>query len=231
MHKLIILILSLIIYLFIFHNDVYEYLDTNISANTIIPKYGTQENPYIKPVVIPNLLDDDQCRAIRERAITNISDFGTIEGKAVYIQNRQHTFIKKNDTVIQPILQAIADIVYLPYENVEDMLVARYLPYETFGTHIDSCCNNNNRCKLFIKRGGQRLLSLVIYLNDDFDGGSTLFTTLNLNIKPPIGGAIVYHSLVRDSNECSPNGIYKEQVVTNGIKWIARVWFRENTFV
>ena len=42
---------------------------------------------------------------------------------------------------------------------------------------------------------GHRLSTVLIYLNDVADGGSTSFTDLNLEVKPATGAAIFWHNV------------------------------------
>ena len=211
-------------------NNIYEGLDTNINANTIIPKHAKDDEPYINPIIIPNILNESECNAIIDYATEFIAEQNIIEGRYVYTKNKQHTFAKKDNETIKPILEKLAKRVNIPYENMENPLIVRYLPYQYYMEHNDSCCDQNDRCRDFIKRGGQRLMTLIVYLNDDFEGGSTYFKKLNLNLKAPKGGAIAFHSLAQNSDKCHPNGLYQEQPLNKGSKWAMHVWFRENTY-
>ena len=44
-----------------------------------------------------------------------------------------------------------------------------------------------------------RLVSVLVYLNDDFDGGDTIFPLLNLKIQPKAGRMVMW-SIVQDSD-------------------------------
>ena len=84
--------------------------------------------------------------------------------------------------------------------------------------------------KDFLKRGGHRIATMVIYLNDDFEGGSTRFINLDRNIKPKKYGSIYFHTLDKNEKKCHPYGLHAGLPVTSGNKYIANIWIRENKF-
>ena len=226
---MIIIVAIIAILIILFLQNKYEGMD-NISTTTI-PPHAKDTEPYINPVIVPNLLNDTQINDILDHASHKIADQDIIEGRFVYARNKQHLFIRKENEIIKPILEHIAKIVNMPYENAENVLVARYMPYQTYMEHMDSCCDDNDKCRDFIKRGGERVLSLIVYLSDGFKGGGTFFNKLGLNIRPDKGGAILFHPLAQTSRKCHPNSLHTEQPLDGGIKWLMHVWFRETAFL
>jgi prolyl 4-hydroxylase len=124
----------------------------------------------------------------------------------------------------------IANIVNLPLENAESLQVVKYEPNGYYKHHHDSCCDNNNSCIEFTKNGGQRIKTVLIYLNDNFIEGSTDFPVLNKKIKAPKYGAVVFNPLAKDSNKCHPKALHSGLPVESGNKYVANLWFRENKF-
>ncbi|QKF94666.1 prolyl 4-hydroxylase alpha subunit [Fadolivirus algeromassiliense] len=226
----IVLFILILYFIYISYNNIYEGLDTNIKGNTTIPQHADEKDPFIKPVTMSNILNDEECNNVIDYAVEFIAEQNVIEGRYVYTRNKQHVFAKKNDPYIKPILEKIATKFNQPFENMENPLIVRYLPYQTYIEHNDSCCDQNDKCRDFIKRGGQRVLTVLIYLSDNFTGGGTYFKKLNLNLKPKKGGAVVFHSLAQNSDKCHLNAVHQEQPLEDGIKWAMHVWFRENTF-
>ena len=45
---------------------------------------------------------------------------------------------------------------------------------------------------------GQRLTTVLVSLNEDYEGGETFFPGLDLKVGPKTGRAIVFHSLEKD---------------------------------
>ena len=87
------------------------------------------------------------------------------------------------------------------------------------------------QCTEFIKRGGQRILTVLIYLNDNFEGGETGFKNLNFKTKAKPGDALVFYPLGKEGKYCHPKALHAGLPVLRGEKWIANVWFRERKFI
>ena len=143
----------------------------------------------------------------------------------------KHTWLKDEES---PIIQEIADytamLSTLPLENQEMIQIASYEPGGNFKGHYDACVYEDKEyCDKINKGAGQRKLTLLIYLNDNFEGGETEFTNINLKIKPEKGKAVLFAST--DENQV----IYKESMhqgneVLSGEKWIATKWVHFGKF-
>ena len=60
-----------------------------------------------------------------------------------------------------------------------------------------------------------RVISIILYLTNDFEGGRTIFT--HKSFKPPVGSAIIF-----PSNWCFP---HRGEAVTKGKKRVAVTWY------
>jgi prolyl 4-hydroxylase len=201
------------------------------NMDNIVHGYANESDEYIKPNIIKNLLSKEECDKIIQYSNDKLIDSEVVSGKDIKIRNSKQTWIKKDDVMIKDIIDRIVKQVGHNLENAEDLQVVRYGPDQYYNEHHDSCCDENGACKEFIKRGGQRILTVLIYLNEGFTDGETYFKNLNLKIKPNVGDAIVFHPLAKDSNKCHPHALHAGLPVTKGQKWIANLWFREMKFV
>jgi prolyl 4-hydroxylase len=67
---------------------------------------------------------------------------------------------------------------------------------------------------------GQRVATVLMYLNEVEEGGTTSFTELNITTKPAKGDAIIFYN-------CKPNGepdlqtMHSGDKVLKGTKWLA----------
>ncbi|MFY7983000.1 MAG: 2OG-Fe(II) oxygenase, partial [Burkholderiaceae bacterium] len=78
-----------------------------------------------------------------------------------------------------------------------------------------------------IQRGGQRVATLVMYLNTPTRGGGTTFPDVGLEVAPIKGNAVFFsydrpHPLTKTLHAGAP--------VEDGEKWVATKWLREGVF-
>mmetsp|Transcript_16402 Transcript_16402/g.22838 ORF Transcript_16402/g.22838 Transcript_16402/m.22838 type:complete len:172 (-) Transcript_16402:190-705(-) len=75
-----------------------------------------------------------------------------------------------------------------------------------------------------------RYATLLIYLNDNFEGGETIFPRATngeyhdgIKIQPKAGTAVLFYNMLPDGNvdDLSQHGGKK---VVNGTKWVANMW-------
>ena len=78
-----------------------------------------------------------------------------------------------------------------------------------------------------MRRGGQRVATLVLYLNAPAQGGATTFPDVGLEVTPHPGHA-VFFSYARPDPDTRT--LHAGAPVHAGEKWIATKWLREREF-
>lgn len=194
--------------------------------------YTSPEDKYIEPVVIKDVITPQEAKYIMKYAADKFAVsqlVGDFEDKSV--RDSETCWIKKSDKIVGDIIKRICKIVDKPVEHAEDLQVVKYKENGMYRPHHDACCDENEQCTEFLKRGGQRIRTVVIYLTDDFDGGETNFPTLNKKYKPPKHSGILFYPLDTQCKTCHPKALHEGSPVTRGIKMICNVWIRESVFV
>jgi prolyl 4-hydroxylase len=100
--------------------------------------------------------------------------------------------------------------------------VVRYLPGDQFSPHFDFLED------AYLKKvgGGQRLATLIVYLNDVPAGGGTRFPDAGITISPSAGMALFFsYKYPRRASMTFHSG----EPVPTGEKWIAVKWFTAET--
>jgi prolyl 4-hydroxylase len=116
------------------------------------------------------------------------------------------------------------------YMDNEPLQVVKYDPGGFYNDHHDACCDDDSKCNEFIQNGGQRVLTILIYLNDDFEGGATKFSTIVKDIKPPKYGGVIFRPLADNSEQCHPLALHKGTPVNSGTKYICNLWIRQDKY-
>jgi hypothetical protein len=105
-----------------------------------------------------------------------------------------------------------------PIQNCEPPLILK----NNEGGELPGC-DANDSCNEFTNLGGARIGCLVVYLNDDFEGGELRFDAHGgLRIKPESGDGVFFRPLLSNRNA------HKGAPVTRGTKYTCVVFVREN---
>lgn len=121
----------------------------------------------------------------------------------------------------------IAKLLNWPLDNGEGLQILRYQPGAEYKPHYDYFDPSQAGTPSILKRGGQRVGTLVMYLNAPKRGGATTFPDVNLEVSPVKGNAVFFsydrpHAMTRTLHGGAP--------VLEGEKWVATKWMREGKF-
>jgi prolyl 4-hydroxylase len=110
---------------------------------------------------------------------------------------------------------------------MEAPTVLHYSPGEEIRDHYDFVDPNiSDDYPAEIARNGQRLITFIVYLNDDYDGGETAFPKLGFEHKGRRGGGIYFVNALPD---LSPDlrMVHAGRPTTRGEKWIVTQFIRD----
>jgi len=148
-------------------------------------------------------------------------------------RTNSYYFIPHNyDDIINNICCKISKLVNIPLENAEQLQIIYYDKTQEYKKHFDAVDNDNTEFNTtFLKRGGNRILTTLCYLNNVIEGGSTKMTRLNIDIAPKIGKLLVFENTYK--NTCIKHELSEHCgcPVIQGKKYAFNLWFRENKFV
>lgn len=100
----------------------------------------------------------------------------------------------------------------------EPLQILRYRPGQQYYPHVDWLAEQN-----------RRVLTALIYLNDDYEGGQTAFVKTGLRVKGSKGDMLFFRSIGPD-NEFDPMSEHAGLPVQSGTKYLASRWIREERF-
>ena len=117
--------------------------------------------------------------------------------------------------------------VYRGFAAFEDLQVARYAPGQKYEGHFDGADPHDADAEDFFKGGGQRVATVLIYLNslDQDDGGATSFSSLDLKVQPKRGRAVVFFPGRLDGT--LDKRLYHEAQPARATKWVSQLWVRQ----
>ena len=132
------------------------------------------------------------------------------------------------DLIIHCINLRLAAAAKLPAENGEMLSILRYEPGQEYSPHFDFLGSKNDPAAQF-ETAGQRIRTLLVYLNADYDGGETEFLSNRLKVRGSVGDAVLFHN-VDDAGKPDLTSRHAGLPVKQGAKWLASKWFRERAY-
>jgi prolyl 4-hydroxylase len=194
-------------------------------------EYSADDADYIDPIIVKNIITQEEANYLINKTKLGLEDSNTLGGLDLKTRKSKQLWIdRKDDNVVKEIYDRLSKQFNFNVENTESLQIVKYLPGGYYKEHHDSCCDKDEYCEKFIENSGQRILTILIYLNDNFEGGYTKFPNLNLELKAPKLGALVFHPLEKNGYKCHPKSLHIGTEVTSGEKFVANIWVRENKF-
>lgn len=132
-----------------------------------------------------------------------------------------------HNPVISGLSQRVSALVGIPLVNAESLQVIHYGEAQEYAAHYDAWTPDTERGQRCMTRGGQRLVTCLLYLNDVQGGGGTGFPNLKLTVAARKGRLLVFHNCYPDTNQRHPDSLHGGLPVEQGEKWACNFWFRE----
>jgi prolyl 4-hydroxylase len=190
--------------------------------------------PFI--AVLVNVLSAEECEQLitlaRPRLTpSTVVDPVTGEKRVADYRNSEGMFFLPGETPFIAALEArFSQIMNSPVEHGEGLQVLRYGPGTRYTPHHDYLVPRNKASEESLRRSGQRVSSLVAYLNDVPGGGETTFPHAGLSVCPQRGNA-AYFEYCNGRGQVDAASLHAGAPVTQGEKWAVTKWMRERPFV
>jgi prolyl 4-hydroxylase len=189
------------------------------------------KNPRI--VVFGGLLSDAECEQMVELARQRLSrsetvqtDTGSSEINAA--RTSEGMFFERGEFELCARIEArMAALLRWPVENGEGLQVLRYAAGAEYKPHYDYFDPAQSGTPTLLLRGGQRVASLICYLNTPSRGGATVFPEIGFEVAPVKGNAVFFSY---DRAHPQTRTLHGGAPVLEGEKWVTTKWVRERRF-
>lgn len=184
-------------------------------------------------VVFGDLLNDDECEALVAAAAKRLARSLTVEtqtgGETLNVDRTSDGmfFERGENEIVARIEQRIAHLLRWPLAFGEGLQVLRYAPGAQYRPHYDYFDPAEPGTPTILRRGGQRVGTLVMYLQEPERGGATVFPDIGLEVAPKRGTAVFFSYERPDPGTRTLHG---GAPVLAGEKWVATKWLREREF-
>lgn len=198
-------------------------------ARRLIPPATPGRFLSTSPIVhaIPGFASAAECQWLVASAEPRLKRAGVYNNPTGVDPGRTNEFAAFNfansDIVVELIRNRIAGQIRAPLACLEMAQVLHYDVGQEFVLHCDFLDPRSMRDE--IARNGQRVATILIYLNEDFEGGQTSFPRLGLNHRGRTGDALVFGSVDGAGNP-DPRTQHAGCPPTRGEKWLFSQWVR-----
>lgn len=169
---------------------------------------------YKFPIVVPNSLTDEECEYIKRMALPHleVAALGVDKDINSYMRDGRECTLKMCDPKIAEIVNRYTEHP----ERCESLRVVHYKKGGLYKPHQDGHEDYKNN----------RVHTFIFALNDDYEGGETIFPNLKKIFKLKKGDALSFDTL--DSwGGITDDALHGGEPVTSGEKWIAIIWERQ----
>jgi prolyl 4-hydroxylase len=205
---------------------------TLLAADRRVEVLFSMKHPRV--VVFGGLLSHEECDALVALAQPRMARSETVDNATGGSEvneartSRGMFFERAEAAVIDRVERRIAALVGWPVQNGEGLQVLHYLPGAEYKPHYDYFDPVHPGSATILRRGGQRVGTLVMYLNTPEKGGGTTFPDVGLEVAPIKGNAVFFSY---DRPHPSTRSLHGGAPVIAGEKWVATKWLREREFI
>jgi prolyl 4-hydroxylase len=136
---------------------------------------------------------------------------------------------QQRDLVLAIVQERAARLLGVPVACHEPPNAISYEPGQEYRQHADFIEPSIPQFQAELQRLGQRVATVVTYLNADFDGAETVFPDLDIQFRGAPGDAVFFANVLTDG---SPDYLTSHCALppTRGRKWVLSQWLRSKPF-
>ena len=185
--------------------------------------------------VFSNLLSADECDQLIDLARPGLIESNVVDPETgCDVPHPERTssgrcFELGEAKLLADIETRIAKLTQWPVEHGEGCQILHYKEGAEYKPHFDYFDPAIPGNTSHLEFGGQRVATLIIYLNTVEAGGETIFPRLGLKVSPIQGHALYFYNVTR-ANELNPLSLHGGLPVLAGEKWICTKWLRAKPY-
>jgi prolyl 4-hydroxylase len=186
-------------------------------------------------VLFDALLSHDECDELVRQASVKLERSTVVNAQnGAYDVHPDRTssgthFQRGETDLVRRIEQRISELVGSPVDHGEPIQVLHYTPGAEYKPHFDYFDPAHEGNDKMLAMGGQRMATLIMYLNDVPAGGSTVFPEVGLDVLPRKGNAL-YFAYATEDGQLDRRSLHGGSPVGAGEKWIATKWIRQRPY-
>lgn len=194
------------------------------------PKRIVSASPRI--ATIPELASPEECgwlishaRGRLSRAQVYDPQTGGPRSESVRTNSQCVLLRDESDLVLLFLRARIARLIELPVPWLEATMILHYAPGEEFLPHLDFLDTGLPGPAADVTERGQRVVTFLVSLNEDYQGGETEFSQLGRRWKGRTGSGLFFWNVEPDGKP-DPRTRHAGLPPASGEKWLLSQWVR-----
>jgi prolyl 4-hydroxylase len=182
------------------------------------------EAPHL--TLFPGLFSPRECAYLAEAAAPMLAPAAVVDPASgaqrpdpVRVCDSAGFTLPLENPAVHALNQRIAAASGTAWAQGEPLQVLRYRAGGEYKPHFDALPGLAN----------QRVLTMIVWLNADYEGGETWFAKTGARLKGRAGDALLFRNALPDGTR-DPDSGHAGLPVTKGEKWIASRWIRARRF-
>mmetsp|Transcript_3089 Transcript_3089/g.9434 ORF Transcript_3089/g.9434 Transcript_3089/m.9434 type:complete len:265 (-) Transcript_3089:99-893(-) len=192
------------------------------------PQYPGLAAIHVRPPIftVENFLSAQECDAMiaaARRHMTPAPVVGPGNGEVSVSRTSSTCYLARED--LPSVVTKVCALTGKPVEHLELPQVGRYRNGEFYKPHYDAFDTASPDGRRFARNGGQRVATVLVYLNDVHNGGATFFSKLGLRLLPRKGLALVFFPSTLDG-ALDDQYLHTAETAID-TKWVSQIWIRQ----
>jgi prolyl 4-hydroxylase len=162
----------------------------------------------LEPSLCKHIIQVAECCQFKPSSIlVNVVDTDVRSSGMLPLGGKEGSLQETTNQLLLQKIQTVQELLFKRYgvkfPHTEMCSILRYLPGQSYKRHVD----NLLLASRFVEVANgipTRDISVVGYLNDDFQGGETFFDRQNLKVKPQAGSVLVFPSYYTHPHQSLP---------------------------
>ncbi len=173
---------------------------------------------YIEPKVVKGLVTSDEIKHIKDsaRVLFQQSTVGGGQKIDKTVRDSQTAWLSLKDSVVRRVCERCVSLTDRSLSNCEKLQVLKYKPGGYYKPHQDVIREKGSD-------ENRRMYTIILALNDDYEGGETEFPILGKKYKLQKGDGLFFHTL-NNYERVTVKALHGGSPVKSGEKWICNLW-------
>jgi prolyl 4-hydroxylase len=186
------------------------------------------ESNFVEMYNVPEILTHEQCDELVKIADTHFKKLKPLTDKSKELQRELKLSLKPGSQFYSDVDSKINRLVGMDYSLGDNLYIEKFVPKFEHKEKYDFFMKNDKSIQSELDDKGQRVWSVKLFLNNLTEGGYVNFKSIEKEIKPIKGDAVIWKNLYNDGSE-NPYTKYSHSGDNNEPLYVLTKIYRERS--